>query len=137
MGCRESSRRGCPGPRRGDAGGDGVRARGSLEDGAPGSVTALASRPATLSAVSCPSATQCVAVGSYLDSSGNPDAGPLVEVSNGSGWTVPSTPKVPGGGLMGISCPSASACVAVGTIDKLVGSDRTGGDTVSLIETYG
>jgi hypothetical protein len=82
------------------------------------SVTALASMPATLSAVSCPSVTKCVAVGSYLDSSGDPDAGPLVEVSNGSGWTVQSTPKVSGGGLMGVSCPSTSECVAVGTIDS-------------------
>jgi hypothetical protein len=86
--------------------------------GPPVSVTALASRPATLSAVSCPSATLCVAVGSYLDSSGDPDAGPLVEVSDGSGWTVASTPKVSGGGLMGVSCPSASECVAVGAIDS-------------------
>lgn len=68
--------------------------------GSPPSLTASASMPATLSAVSCPSATECVAVGSYLDSSGNPDAGPLVEVSNGSGWTVPNTPTVSGGGLM-------------------------------------
>jgi hypothetical protein len=86
--------------------------------GSPVGITALASMPATLSAVSCPSVTECVAVGSYLDSSGKPDAGPLVEVSHGSGWTVPSTPKVSGGGLMGVSCPSASACVAVGTIDS-------------------
>jgi hypothetical protein len=84
----------------------------------PVSVIAATSMPATLSAVSCPSATECVAVGSYLDSSGKPDAGPLVEASNGSGWTVQSTPKVSGGGLMGVSCPSASECVAVGTIDR-------------------
>ena len=86
--------------------------------GSPPSVTASVSMPATLSEVSCPSATECVAVGSYLDSSGKPDAGPLVEVSNGSGWTAPSTPKVSGGGLMGVSCPSASECLAVGTIDR-------------------
>jgi hypothetical protein len=84
----------------------------------PASLTALASMPATLSAVSCPSATECVAVGSYLDSSGNQDAGPLVEISNDSGWTVQTTPKVPGGGLMGVSCPSDSECLAVGTIDR-------------------
>ncbi len=86
--------------------------------GSPPSVTAAMAMPATLSAVSCPSATECVAVGSYLDASGKPDAGPLIEVSNGSGWRVPSTPKVSGGGLMGVSCPSASECLAVGTIDS-------------------
>ncbi len=86
--------------------------------GSPVSVSASASMAATLSAVSCLSATECVAVGSYLDSSGNPDAGPLVEISNGSGWTVQSTPKVSGGGLMGVSCPAASECLAVGTSDS-------------------
>jgi hypothetical protein len=86
--------------------------------GSPVSVTASASMPATLSAVSCPSATECVAVGSYLDSSGKPDAGPLVEISNGFGWTVQRTPKVSGGGLMGVSCSAASECLAVGTSDN-------------------
>jgi hypothetical protein len=81
-------------------------------------VTAAVSRPATLSAVSCPSATECVAVGSYLDSTGNPSAGPLVEMSNGPVWTIQSTPPVSGGGLMGVSCPSVSECIAVGTIDR-------------------
>jgi hypothetical protein len=94
-----------------------ARAAGWIID-SPVSVTALASMPATLSAVSCPSATECVAVGSYLDPSGNPDSGPLVEISNGSGWTVQSTPKVSGGGLTGVSCPSASECLVVGTIDR-------------------
>jgi hypothetical protein len=76
-----------------------------------------------------PSATECVAVGSYLDSSGKPDAGPLVEISNGSGWTVQATPKVSGGGLMGVSCPSASECVAVGT-------GGNGGSSVPLAELW-
>ena len=62
--------------------------------GSPVVVTASASMPATLSAVSCPSATECVAVGSYLDLSGKPDGGALAEMSNGSGWAVQSTPKV-------------------------------------------
>jgi hypothetical protein len=69
-----------------------------------------------LTAVSCSSASHCVAVGSYTDSSDRTRA--LSEVWSGSGWAVVHTPTPKGGtdiGLDGISCVSASHCVAVGS----------------------
>jgi hypothetical protein len=58
--------------------------------------------PSELSAVSCPSANACTAVG-----------GTLVEVWNGTAWTIESGPAA--GALSGVSCPSTSACTAVGS----------------------
>jgi hypothetical protein len=68
---------------------------------------------ATLSAVSCASPSMCIAVGSYLDSNGNP-AGTLAELWNGSSWSLLTTPKLTAATLDGVSCPTVSACVAVG-----------------------
>jgi hypothetical protein len=67
-----------------------------------------------LEAVSCTSVTSCVAVGGY----GNPSSVPqtLVESWNGTAWSVVTSPN-PGGsfsGLDGVSCSSATNCVAVG-----------------------
>jgi hypothetical protein len=63
-------------------------------------------------------------VGFYRDASGV--TYPLAERWNGTGWTL-ETPQTPAGAttavLAGVSCPSATACVAVGTA---VNSD-TGG----------
>jgi hypothetical protein len=56
--------------------------------------------------------------------------GAAAQVWNGRAWKLRRIPAARGGGLTGVSCPTAGACV-------LVGSDRTGGHTVSLIETYG
>jgi hypothetical protein len=66
-------------------------------------------------AVSCPSAGQCVAVGSYDDSSGN-QQGLLLTEADGS-WTAAKAPLPSGASspsLVGVSCPSAGQCVAVG-----------------------
>jgi hypothetical protein len=68
-----------------------------------------------LSAVSCASATACVAVGSYNDLE---DYGfPLAEIWNGSKWTIASVP-MPAAAVSGVfadvSCVSARACIAVG-----------------------
>ena len=67
-----------------------------------------------LSAVSCGSATSCVAVGSYLATTGNHV--PMVESWNGTEWKVESTPALPyeAGELTGVSCTSATACTAAG-----------------------
>ncbi len=66
--------------------------------------------------VSCTSASACVAVGSYYDSSaGNYRS--LVERWNGSRWTIQTTPGPVGtdtSSLSDVSCTSASACTAVG-----------------------
>jgi hypothetical protein len=74
-----------------------------------------------MSGVSCTSATECTAVGYYLDQTA---AGfnyvTLAERWDGSTWTVQTTPNPPdpdGGGisLNAVSCTSATACTAVGS----------------------
>jgi hypothetical protein len=75
----------------------------------------------SLTGVSCPSATSCVAVGSFLGRIQGTSAYQnftLAETWNGSTWTiVPSpSPKQPGGGaqLSSVSCTSSTSCMAVG-----------------------
>jgi hypothetical protein len=64
--------------------------------------------------VSCTSASFCVAVGFPFDSAGNPVA-TLAERWNGKSWAILPTPNpAPGSGFGGVSCTSASFCVAVG-----------------------
>ncbi len=68
-----------------------------------------------LNAVSCTSAARCLAVG---DTQAGGKQVPLAEVWNGSGWKIKRPPKPSGqaaSGLSGISCPSATRCVAVGS----------------------
>jgi hypothetical protein len=63
-----------------------------------------------LAAVSCPSATDCTAVGRKAGQDAM-----LAERWDGANWTVQTTPHPPGAGqLAGVSCASASSCVAVG-----------------------
>jgi len=72
---------------------------------------------ASLSAVSCTAATSCIAVGSYLPTSpGSPNV-PLAEAWDGTSWQVQATPSLGTAGntaLSGISCATASSCIAVG-----------------------
>jgi hypothetical protein len=84
----------------------------------PGVAGTLKVEGAWLTAVSCTSTASCMAVGTY-DASGGPSSFyTLTERWNGSAWSyVPSpTPagKNGGGELQGVSCASASSCVAVG-----------------------
>jgi hypothetical protein len=90
----------------------------------PGPVGVLASR---LSAVSCPSSTDCVAVGSYRNVSGVLLT--LSEAWNGRSWVIEPTPN-PGGGaynavLSAVSCTSASECTAVGDYRQSSGAEAT------------
>jgi hypothetical protein len=66
--------------------------------------------------VSCVSSKDCVAVGNDQDAYSN-RGGPLVETWNGKAWKAVGV-KLPAHGvageLFGVSCKSASACVAVG-----------------------
>ena len=66
--------------------------------------------PSSLSAVSCPAANACVAVGSA-------GGGTLAEAWNGATWALQTTPTTGSGvpTLSGVSCTSSSACIAVGT----------------------
>jgi hypothetical protein len=68
-----------------------------------------------LAAVSCPSVSVCVAVGESRLSLSHHDQG-LAERWTGTRWILQSTPNPAGKAidLNGVSCPSASVCVAVG-----------------------
>jgi hypothetical protein len=73
-----------------------------------------------LSAVSCDSASSCTATGHSQDAANRKTA--LAERWNGRTWEIQSTPSSGAGAggatdtvLRGVSCPSATACIAVGT----------------------
>jgi hypothetical protein len=77
----------------------------------------------SLAGVSCSSRHWCVAVGDYVDPS-NLDAA-LIEKWDGASWTIVPAPNPPGTRvlrLFGVSCTSATACVAVGYRDVGTGS---------------
>jgi hypothetical protein len=61
-----------------------------------------------LTAVSCRSATFCVAVGTD-------GSGVLIERLTTSGWSKTTPRSAPAAMLYGVSCPSASSCFAVGS----------------------
>jgi hypothetical protein len=75
-----------------------------------------------LYSVACPSASECVAVGGYEDSSGNYHG--LLLTGFGTTWTATDAPlptdasAYPDGVLNSVACPSASSCVAVGHYDS-------------------
>ncbi len=75
----------------------------------------------TLSSVSCPTTTYCVAVGGYVTATlgGEPtEEKTLVERWNGSEWAVVASPNPAGkklSQLRGVSCTSASVCMAAGS----------------------
>ena len=87
-----------------------------------------------LAAVSCTSATLCVAVGSSGAGHGNswPTDNSLVESWNGTVWSVvPSpNPDSPDNVLNSVSCTSSTSCVAVGASGDLYGVNHT------LIESW-
>jgi hypothetical protein len=82
--------------------------------------TARAADPGSSSlvtAVSCPSARNCYAVGQYTPM-GNVEWTPLIEHWDGTKWFKQTAPVPHGtwfGSLNGVSCPTARFCVAVGT----------------------
>jgi hypothetical protein len=82
-----------------------------------------------LSAISCPTATQCTAVGSYSNGSSSLT---LAEAFNGTSWSVQHTPNPVGAmssNLSGISCPTVTQCTAVGNY-------FTGSATLTLAEAW-
>lgn len=66
-------------------------------------------------AVSCPLSSFCMAAGPSANSFSTPVS--LAESWNGNHWKIQNTPNLPGAepsGLIGVSCPSPSSCMAVG-----------------------
>ncbi len=89
-----------------------------------------------INSVSCASATSCIAVGSYLSTSGITDT--LSEAWNGTSWQKLPTPNPAGDtapavspGLLGVSCPVTGFCEAVG-----VYGDASGTNGSILAETW-
>jgi hypothetical protein len=102
-------------------------------DGSNWTVQPIAS-PATaarvsLFRVSCPSSTECVAVGDYTDSASRQFT--LAEAWDGASWTVQPSPNPPAAlnsSLGGVSCPTTTDCIAVGSS---FGAGPNGGDGLS------
>jgi hypothetical protein len=67
-----------------------------------------------LMGVSCTSPRACFAVGEYNPSGSQPRQRTLVERWNGTRWSAERTPSGRGDELVGVSCASARACMAVG-----------------------
>ena len=63
-------------------------------------------------AVSCPSASSCVLVGS-VDADYGPSSPIIFDGSPGSTWSVPTIPTLTATGFTGVSCPSTSTCYVV------------------------
>ena len=69
----------------------------------------------SVSAISCPTATACTAVGSYFVGPGN--SAPFAEVRATSGWTLQQMPDPTGSinaFVYGVSCVGTTTCTAVG-----------------------
>lgn len=80
----------------------------------------------TLDGVSCPAASNCVAVGSYQAASGK--IVPLAEVWNGRKWTPAAMPLPKGAigaALNAVSCRTVKSCLAVGGYSTSDGSYQT------------
>ena len=69
-----------------------------------------------LHGVSCPSPSFCVAVGDVGNSEGFAGSGSVIELWNGSQWSIQQDPGPTGSQLFDVSCSSSSACMAVGQI---------------------
>jgi len=77
------------------------------------------SHDSELGALSCPSTTKCIALGSYLTSAGKSRA--YAEVWASGKWRIESFPNVAGKQAtlaQSISCPASSECVAAGEVSR-------------------
>jgi hypothetical protein len=86
-----------------------------------------------LSGVSCPTATDCVAVGHQGNNTGTQSYA-LIEGWNGTSWTTESPPALPASdqaGLYSVSCAAADSCTALGEYLK-----NGQGDLVDLVEHW-
>jgi hypothetical protein len=84
---------------------------------------------AGLSSVSCTSATSCIAVGNSGGILGTP-ASNISQSWNGTTWStvvVPNPWEAKNTFLRGVSCTSATSCVAVGSLDEATLADKWNG----------
>jgi len=86
----------------------------------------VGSKGSELLGVSCSSGEACTAVGSYINASGVVVT--LAERWNGKEWTIQATPnpaEAKHSELVGVSCPTAEACTAVGSYVNASGVTKT------------
>ena len=79
-----------------------------------------------LNAVHCPTTTSCFTVGSAQT---NSTVKTLIEHWNGTAWSITASPNasgVPSSALLGVTCPSATSCVAVGETNPTAGIQGAG-----------
>jgi hypothetical protein len=91
-------------------------------------------RAADLSDISCTAPGSCVAVGSYLSTSGY--WCPLIETLTNGNWTPGTAPLAANTGtvqLYSVACPAAGTCVAVG--NDVIGNSAGPGTDAGMIET--
>ena len=91
-----------------------------------------------LSGVTCAGPSDCWAVGSTMDASGNPTT-TLIDQWNGSAWTTTASPNPTGSGntLTAVTCTDASACWATGATNVVSGQNNNNGSQPSpFIEAF-
>ena len=91
-----------------------------------------------LSGVTCAGPSDCWAVGSTMDKSGNP-TNTLIDRWNGSAWTTTASPNPPSAGntLSAVTCSDASDCWATGATNVISGNNNNnGGQPSPFIEAF-
>jgi virginiamycin B lyase len=106
---------------------------------APLPANAAAVPDAQMSAVACPTPSSCVAVGSYDANGATVGQSALIETLSAGTWSPAEAPLPPDAGtgnLIGVSCPAAGSCVAVGDYGVMTTSDGLDiEDTLPLVAT--
>jgi hypothetical protein len=98
----------------------------------PGTAALNAGPFASLFSISCPSAGDCVAGGAYTNRAGHSQAFVVSEHDDRWGKAIQIHADGSTGVVNSVSCPSAGACVAVGSY-----TDRTGHDQAFLVSERG
>ncbi len=96
-----------------------------------GAVTTGSTAYAQLTAVSCPSAGSCTAVGLYSPNTGGEQA--LVDTETAGSWNASAAPlpvTASGSQFLSLTCPATGSCVAAGT-DQIGGIQQGFVDTLS------
>jgi hypothetical protein len=102
------------------------------------SIVASPSPPAapsgSLDGMTCPTSTDCFAVGYTYTTDGDPR--PAAERWNGTAWSVLAVPSPAGASnavLANVACTSASSCIAVGVADSAALMESWNGTTWTIV----